>query len=128
MRKIEKILERKFNRKQVCHLYKAWIMNGCWEDWWVNFDRYLADFLILVAKNDNYDYRLRRELEADIVKICEEHDFDFFAQKWFYHSNWKMCVKIFKLLKWWAWVRRSLYLAISLFFILNRIWKNAYKK
>lgn len=120
VRTIDQILPFSLSVDQMLLLEQAGICNGCgWEG--KNIDKQLRAMIEILPW---FDESKVDALFNDIRKICFAHDADFFFKRGFYLSNFVMCLRIYKLLKWW-WFKRVI-ISISLFLSLNKYWKTFY--
>jgi len=117
MSTIQKILSYNFNREERRKLYKLWFVNWCWGKWGENFDEILK---VNIKFLKNFDPYFLQKLLDDIKKICEEHDLDYQLLRnawfWFFRANFRMALKLFRLIHWTSiWWRISL---ASIVFVL----------
>jgi len=124
MKTIETILSYCFSEEQREALYVCWIINGCGGEWSFSFDDFLEKNIEVL---DIFLHEKKTELLCDLRRICEEHDVDFFFQKWFLKSNLIMAIKVFKLLHWIP-ISKRFAISTILFILLSKKWKVFYKK
>lgn len=126
MSKIEKLKRyRPFFTKNA---KKLWIVNGCWWDGWVDFDDVIDDLFIYLIDFEGFDATFFKKLNKDINVLCNEHDLDYFFQKWFYKSNFIFALSVCKLINSWTSFFEKICVFFTLFFGLNKFWKKYYKK
>jgi hypothetical protein len=147
IRKIDKLLRYKLNRRQRRYLFKKWLVNWCGGKWWFNFSTFINESIV---KLKWYLSEFYTSLWNDIQLLCFEHDIDFtlWWSIWdFRKANFLFAYKIFKLLA-WKKLYKSWWLEMNIFFkvlnilprlgisfviyiLLNRHWKeffNFWKK
>lgn len=124
MSKIKEILEYNFSEYEIACLNEAEIINGCGWKWGVDFDDIVQT---LFKYSEWYDEKYFVELWKDFTFICNEHDIWFRLQLWFFKSNLKMCIKVYKLIKSWAGKKEAFIVASTIFALLQKYWKEFYK-
>lgn len=101
------------------------IINWCWGSGGVNFSQIIRYFL----KNfERFDKKYYHKLFADIERLCDEHDLDFYHKKWFKKSNFIFAFWVFKLIKSWTKFSERFVIFIVIFYLLNKYWKKYYEK
>ncbi len=114
------ILEYNLTKKQISLLRKAGIYNGVgWEG--ENVEGVILQNIKLLPW---YDESKAERLLEDIRSLAVEHDIQFYFKMWFYKSNLKFAIKIYKILHWSTGKRISV--AIIAFILLNRYGKKFY--
>lgn len=124
MSKIKKILEYNLKEYEVSCLRECEIINWCWWKWGVDFWKIVQR---LMEELKWFDIDHFSKLWEDFTMICNEHDLDFRLQRWFFKSNFKMWLKVYKLVKWWAWKWEAFFLASTIFSLLQKYWKQYYE-
>jgi len=80
----------------------------------------------MIEAMPNFEINQANELYSDIRVICYCHDLDFYTQQGFTRSNWRMAMRIAKLLHWIGW--RRYIIAMVLFYTLTKYGKVFYNK
>lgn len=114
-----------FNEKEILALNDCWMINWCWWKWWIDF------WLIVKTLFEQANWFETEEfynLWYNFTLICNEHDFDFRIQVWFYRANFRMAIKTYKLIKKWAWKKEAFIVSSTIFALLNKYWKEYYEK
>lgn len=123
LRTIEKI--SRYSDDTIREWKEKGYINWCGWKWWVNF----SDIIELLFKNfEKFAWEKIQNLWADIERLCAEHDLDYEYKKWFYLSNYIFAKWVKNLIKSWTSTSERFVIFLIIFFLLNRFWKNFYKK
>lgn len=124
MAKIKQILEYNFSDFEIACLLESQMINGCGGKGGIDFWDIVQE---LMENLKWFDIKHFAKLWTDFTMICHEHDLDFRLQRGFFKSNFKMGLKVYKLVSWWAWKKEAFILATTIFSLLQKYWKQYYE-
>ena len=122
MKKIWKI--KRYSDFEIEAAIEIGICNWCGWQGWFNF----SDFIEKIKSFENFDKNEFENLKKDLRRLCNEHDLDYFLQKWFYKSNLIFAFQVTRLIKSWTTFWEKIIVLFTLTFVLNKFWKKYYKK
>lgn len=119
MRTIDSLLEYNLTEHEETRLFQCGITNGVWVEG-RNLERLIYEMVKVV---EWWNDRKATSFLNDVRKLSAEHDVQYRFKMGFYWSNFKFARKLYHLLH---WNKKRLAIAIGVYILLNKEWKQSY--